>query len=87
MTSIKVTLLSKKDCHHCDVAKKLFQNLQADYPIALEIVDMTSERGMTIGKDFGIFFPPGILINNKPFSYGRPSEKKIKKELNRLLNS
>ncbi len=26
-------------------------------------------------------FPPGIFIGGEPFSYGRPSEKKLRREL------
>ena len=29
----------------------------------------------------GIMFPPGILIDGEPFSYGRPSERKLRRAL------
>jgi len=33
----------------------------------------------------GLLFPPGILIDGEPFSYGRPSERKLRHELDRRL--
>jgi len=32
----------------------------------------------------GVLFPPGIFLDREPFSYGRPSERKLRKELARL---
>lgn len=30
-------------------------------------------------------FPPGIFLDGEPFSYGRPSERKLRRELERRL--
>ena len=29
----------------------------------------------------GMLFPPGIVLDVEPFSYGRPSEAKLRKDL------
>ena len=33
----------------------------------------------------GLLFPPGVLIDGEPFSYGRLSERKLRRELDRRL--
>ncbi len=32
-----------------------------------------------------MLFPPGIFLDGEPFSYGRPSERKLRRELERRL--
>lgn len=34
----------------------------------------------------GLLFPPGVLIDGEPFSYGRLSERKLRRELDRRLD-
>jgi hypothetical protein len=31
-------------------------------------------------------FPPGVFLNGEPFSYGRLSERKLRRELDRRRN-
>jgi glutaredoxin len=84
---IKITILSQDDCHFCDMAKIIFNRFQAEFNLNIEMIDLNSPEGLIKGNEFGFLFPPGILINDLPFSYGRPSEKKIRKELIRLTKS
>ncbi|ERJ11246.1 glutaredoxin family protein [Haloplasma contractile] len=88
MREIKITILSKEDCHFCDVAKALFKQLKVEFNVNIEIIDINTPEGKTQAEKFGLglLFLPGILINDHPFSYGRPSEKKLRKELMRLIN-
>ena len=44
-----------------------------------------SEILQRLATQGGLLFPPGILIDGEPFSYGRLSERKLRRELDRLL--
>lgn len=85
MDEIKVTILSREDCQFCVMAKELFNRLKDEFRLKIEIIDIDSEEGQRNLTKYRFLFLPGILINDLPFSYGRPSEKKIRKELLRLI--
>jgi hypothetical protein len=46
-------------------------------------LDIDSDEGRRLAADRGVLFPPGILLDREAFSYGRPSEKKLRRELER----
>ncbi len=46
-------------------------------------MDLTSEEGERLATAGGIMFPPGILLDGEAFAYGRPSERKLRRELDR----
>jgi hypothetical protein len=48
-------------------------------------LDMASPEGQRLAMQGGLLFPPGILIDGKPFSYGRLSERKLRRELDRQM--
>lgn len=80
---ITVTLLTQEHCAFCDQAKELLARLAAEYPIAVELVALASAEGQRLAQAGGILFPPGILLDGEPCSYGRPSERKLRRELER----
>lgn len=47
----------------------------------VEVVDMGTERGQQLVASSGMAFPPGVLVDGRPFSYGRLSERKLRREL------
>lgn len=79
----RVTLLTKADCDVCEHAKDVLARVAADTPIAVETIDVGSERGRTLAENAGIAFPPGVLLDGEPFSYGRLSERKLRRALAR----
>ncbi len=44
---------------------------------------MASAEGAALAKRGGIMFPPGIFLGGEAFSYGRPSERKLRREFER----
>lgn len=87
MKEIKITILSRDDCQFCDMAKSLFNRLKEEFELNIEVKDVDTPEGKEQIIKYGFLFLPGILINDNPFSYGRPSEKKIRKELLRLTST
>lgn len=81
--SILVTLLTKPDCPLCDQAKAVLARLSGEYDLRLELVTLDSERGQQLATASGMAFPPGVLLDGEPFSYGRLSERKLRRHLDR----
>lgn len=79
----RITVLSKADCHFCDDAKAVLDRLAPELGLDVEVVDLATERGQRLALLAGVLFPPGILIDGEPFSYGRLSERRLRRELGR----
>jgi glutaredoxin len=78
-----VTVLSKLDCHICEDAKATLARLAPELGLEVEVVDLSSPEGQQLAIGSGMLFPPGILIDGIPFSYGRLSERRLRRELER----
>ena len=79
----RLTLLTKTDCTLCDVAKEVLGRLQQEYELEIETVDVATEHGQRMALEAGMLFPPGLLLDGRPFSYGRLPERKLRRELER----
>ena len=84
MKGIEVLLLTKDDCRFCDEAKGILHRLGGEFVLRVSTADIGSPRGQALALEGGLLFPPGIVIEGRPFSYGRPSEKKLRREFERL---
>ena len=78
---MEVILLTQDACSFCEHAKTILTRLQTDYPITLREVALDTQEGERMALDGGFLFPPGILIDGEPFSYGRPSERKLRRAM------
>lgn len=82
--TIEVLLLTQDHCKFCDEAKEVLDRVRRDIPLEVEAVDLRSERGQELAVAGGVMFPPGVFIAGDAFSYGRLSERRLRKELSRL---
>ena len=82
-----VILLTQDACAFCAHAKEILTRLQGDYPITLREVGLDTAEGERMALAGGFLFPPGILIDGEPFSYGRPSERKLRRALTSRLRA
>ena len=78
-----VTLLTQADCAFCDQAKDVLVRLADEYPLTLREVDLSSAEGRTLAERADVMFAPGVLVNGEVFSYGRLSERKLRRKLER----
>lgn len=83
---LSVVLLTQAHCGFCAEAKVLLDRLAAEYPLAIVTIDLDSDEGQKMAQRNGFLFPPGIMLGGRDFSYGRPSEKKLRRELVRLFS-
>ena len=80
---VRVTLLTAPQCRFCDDAKAILERVAKDYPLTIETVALDSPEGEQLALQGNILFPPGLFLDGEPFSYGRPSERKLRQELER----
>lgn len=86
---IEVTLLTQDLCKLCDEAKAVLHRLRltqrgGEFPVHVTTVSLGSERGKQLALAGGVMFRPGVFVDGEPFSYGRLSERKLRKALSRL---
>lgn len=82
---VEVVLLTQDDCSLCDQAKGSLERLSIDFPLSVSMRDLGSAQGQALAERAGILFAPGVLVDDEPFSYGRLSERKLRRELRRRL--
>lgn len=78
-----VTLLTQQACASCERAKAILEQVAADHALEVVEVDLRSPQGQDLGRRHGIVFAPGVLLDGDFFSYGRLSERKLRRELRR----
>lgn len=85
--TLAILLLTQENCGSCDAAKAILDRLSMKYPIALSTISLDSLEGRKLAENNGILFPPGIFIDGEAFSYGRPSEPKLRREIEGRLST
>ena len=85
MRTLRITVLTQDDCVFCVDAIAILDRLAAEYPLAVETIAFQSAEGEALAIQGGIYFPPGVLIAGDAVSYGRPSERLLRRELERRL--
>ncbi len=76
-----VTLLTKADCHFCGRAKEILERLANEIAFELRLVDLDGPLGQDLVAEHGVLFAPGVLIDGQLSSYGRPSERRLRRDL------
>src|SRR5947209_18886394 len=84
---IDVIVLSQSDCRFCELAEQMLERVARDYPLVVRRTPLASEEGQALAAGHGVLFAPGILIDGRLFSYGRPSERRLRRHLDRNLGS
>ncbi len=83
MSRLRVTVLSAPACELCEHAKAVLARVGEDYDLDVEECSTQTEQGRRLMLEHRVAFPPGVLLDGKPFSYGRLSERKLRRELER----
>jgi hypothetical protein len=79
-------LLTQDDCAFCEQGKQVLERLAREFPLAIETRDLGSPDGRALAERGGVMFPPGLFVDGEPFSYGRVSERKLRRELRSRLH-
>lgn len=76
-----VTLLTQEDCGFCHDAEEILARLSTPYGFEVVKLDLETPQGRELATKAGVLFPPGLLIDGEPFSYGRLSERRLRRKL------
>ena len=79
-----ITLLTQADCALCEHAKGVLARVGADHPVEVTEIDLASPQGQSLAAEAGVRFAPGVLVDGRPFSHGRLSERRLRRALQRL---
>lgn len=79
----EVVIVSKDDCAFCEQAKAVLERLRGEYEIDTRELALDSPEGQGLALASAAPFPPVILLDGEPFSYGRLSERRLRKALAR----
>jgi len=77
-----LTLLSKKDCHLCDVAERVLREVQAEIPFKYEKVDVAGDAGLS--RTYGEEVPVLLLEGRKIFKY-KVDPEQLRRRLRRAM--
>ncbi len=81
--SLLATLLTTTHCSLCEQAEGVLRQLQSEGVIEVETVDLASPEGQRLWAAARVPFPPVLFLDDEPFSFGRLSERKLRRELAR----
>ena len=81
-----VLLLTQKHCAFCDQAHELLARLATAYPLSVSTLDLASAEGQALAARGGVLFPPGLFLDGEAVSYGRLSEPRLRREIERRLS-
>lgn len=87
MTTAKIILLTAPACRLCEQAKQVLSRVGEEHDLAIETVSIETDRGRQLLLEHRVAFPPGVILDGRPFSYGRLSERKLRRELDRRKSS
>jgi glutaredoxin len=82
---VEITLLTRVDCAFCDHAKQVLGRLGDAYLLQVTEIDLASDEGQRLARTAGVLFAPGVLVDGAPFSFGRLSERKLRRTLDKHL--
>ncbi len=74
-----VTLLTKPDCEQCDRAKEILGRLVTELVFTIETIGLDTPDGQRLAQTNGVMFAPGILIDGRLAAFGRPSERRLRR--------
>lgn len=83
---VEVVLLTQDECAFCEQGRQVLDRLALEFPLAVETRDLASADGRVLAERGGVMFPPGLFLDGEPFSYGRVSERKLRRELRRRFH-
>ena len=75
---IRITILSREDCHLCDVVYRIAAHLQSRLHIEINIVDVDSDSSLT--KRYGTRVPV-VLLDEIEYFAGSVTEEELRRAI------
>ena len=80
---IEITVLTQPDCAFCERAADVLARVSHDHPLAVRHVPLDSDEGRALSQRHGVLFAPGVFLDGQLLSYGRLSERRLRRQLAR----
>lgn len=77
----RITMLSQDNCGFCEHAKQVLARVGVRYRLQVTEISLDSPEGQAIAASAGVLVAPGVLVDGRPFSFGRLSERKLLRAL------
>lgn len=78
-----VTIVTQLACPWCEHAQEILDRLSREYRIDVAPIPISEPEARQLAERSGMVFPPGVFLDGRLFSYGRLSERKLRRELDR----
>ncbi len=83
-SGVRLSLLTKENCPLCDHAKAVLDRVEVHYVASTDVVWLETPEGEEFAERHHTPFPPVLLIDGELHGYGRLSERKLRRELDRM---
>lgn len=83
--ALRVTLVTAPDCHFCKHARRVLARLGQTWPVAVEEVAWNTPEGLALIQRDGVPFPPALYVGGELYGYGRLSEGRLRRLLERRM--
>jgi glutaredoxin len=80
---IEVTVLTQPDCAFCERAAEVLARVGHDHALAVRHLQLDSDEGRALAQRHGVLFAPGVFLDGQLVSYGRLSERRLRRQLAR----
>ena len=78
---VRITVVDSEACHFCEDAHRALTAFAANYPLAVDTVDVRSEAGQALMARHRAPMSPLVLLDDTYFSSGRLPRRKLEKLL------
>lgn len=76
-----VTVLTKSNCDNCVRARDILHRLSTELGFTVELIDIETATGSCLAREHGVMFAPGVLVDGRLSTYGRPSERRLRRDI------
>ncbi len=83
--ALRATLVTTPECHLCEHALEVLARLRHTWPLVVEEVAWKSPEGLALVQRDGVPFPPALYVNGELYGYGRLSEGRLRRLLERRM--
>ena len=77
----EVTVVRSAGCHLCDDALAALEEISAQFPLSVRVVDFDSPEGRELRRQHRPPMPPLVLVDGQLFGWGRLSRGKFRRLL------
>lgn len=77
----RVTVLTQPDCALCRHAETVLARIGQDHPLDIDTISLDTPAGHELAVRHAVAFAPGVLLEGALFSYGRLSERRLRRHL------